>query len=137
MQGSLLGDFLFDAVLEELPSLGLPEQRALCEAVSHAASEVLVRIAVEREERRERRRTARLTRLAHELRNSATAARLAFDLLRRRGALDDSRPARLLDQSLARVRDGIEDLLLGKALAPDAPRRRGSVASRRPSGAAR
>ena len=92
------------------------EQRLLADALAQAAVEALVQLALERERDRRRRDTARLARLAHELRNSVTAARLALDLLRRRGVVLDSRPGRLLEQSLARLRDGIEDTLLDEAL---------------------
>lgn len=117
MQSSLLGDFLFDAVVEQLPAMKLAEQRVLADALAHAAVEVLVHGAVERERDRNRRQAARMARLAHELRNAATAARLALDLMRRRGALPDTRAARLLDQSIGKLRDGIENSLLDEALA--------------------
>jgi signal transduction histidine kinase len=116
MQSSLLGDFLFDSVLETVPEMNGAEQRLLGDALAHAAVEVLVHGALDRESDRRRRETLRLARLAHDLRNSVTAARLALDLLRRQGAVPDSRAARLLDASLAALRDGIEDQLLDEAL---------------------
>ena len=116
MQGSLLGDFLFDAALEQLPEMSVAEQRLMGAALGHAEVEVLVQCALELEAERRRRDNARLARLAHELRNQVTAARLAFDLLRRRGALPDSRSSRLLEQSLGRLRDGIDDSLLDEVL---------------------
>jgi signal transduction histidine kinase len=116
MQSSLLGDFLFDVVQETLPEMTGAEQRLLGDALAHAAVEVLVERALEREAERRRRETARLARLAHDLRNCVTAARLAVDLLRRRGALSESRAGRLLDASLAALGDGIEDKLLDEAL---------------------
>jgi len=122
MQASLLGDFLFDAALEKLPELSTAEQRLMGAALAHAAVEVLVEGAVDREWQRRKRESARLARLAHDLRNSATAARLALDLLRRRGDLADSRASRLLEASLAQLRDGIEDTLLDEALHAGAPR---------------
>ncbi len=117
MQSSMLGDFLFDAVLEALPEMTAAEQRLLSDALAHAAVEVLVQGALEREAERRRRETARLARLAHDLRNSVTAARLALDLLRRRRAIPESRAGNLLETSLAALRDGIEDTLLDEALA--------------------
>jgi len=117
IQSSLLGDFLFDAVLERVPQLNAAEQRGLTDALAHAAVEVLVAGALERESLRRRRDSARLARLAHDLRNSLTAARLAFDLLKRRGGVPDTRAGRLLEASLRRMRDGIEDTLLDEALA--------------------
>jgi signal transduction histidine kinase len=116
MQASLLGDFLSDAALENVPEMNTAEQRMMGAALTHAAVEVLVQGALDREWDRRRRENTRLARLAHELRNSATAARLALDLLRRGGAVSDSRASRLLDTSLARLRDGIEDTLLDEAL---------------------
>jgi signal transduction histidine kinase len=115
-QFSLLGDFLFDAVLERLPEMNAAEQRLLSDALAHAAVEVLVRLTVEREQEKRRRDGGRLARLAHELRESMTAARLSLDLLQRRGALPDSKLARTLDRSLSRLRAGIEDSLLDEVL---------------------
>ena len=40
VQGSLLADFLFDAVLEHDPSLSEEEQRRLADSLAHAAMEV-------------------------------------------------------------------------------------------------
>jgi signal transduction histidine kinase len=117
MQSSMLGDFLFDAALETLPQMSVAEQRLLSDALAHGAVEVLVHGALEREAERRRRETARLARLAHDLRNSVTAAHLALDLLRRRGAIPESRASRLLETSLAALRDSIEDTLLDEALA--------------------
>ena len=117
MQSSLLGDFLFDAVIERMPEMNAAAQRALTGALAHASVEVLVAGALQRESQRRKRDSTRLARLAHELRNSVTAARLAFDLLKRRGAVPDTRAARLLESSLQRLRDGIEDELLDEALA--------------------
>ena len=116
LQCSLVGGFVFDAALEKVPNMTAVEHRVLADALAQAAVETLVQGALEREWDRRRRDTARLARLAHELRNSVTAARLAFDLLRRRGAVLDSRPGRLLEESLSRLRDGIEDTLLDEAL---------------------
>lgn len=116
VQCSLLRDFLSDAMLEAVPETSMAEQRLLGDALAHAAVEVLVRTALEREQERRRREAERLARLAHELRNSATAARLAMDLLRRRGAIPDSRAGRLLESSLSALRDDIEDTLLDEAL---------------------
>ncbi len=117
MQSSMLGDFLFDAVLEVLPEMTAAEQRLLGDALAHGAVEVLVQGALERESDRRRRETARLARLAHDLRNSVTAAHLALDLLRRRGRIPESKAGKLLESSLAALRDGIEDTLLDEALA--------------------
>src|SRR2546426_3342784 len=116
LQCGLLGGFVFDAALEKVPGMSAAEQRLLADALAQAAVETLVQAALQREWDRRRRDTARLARLAHELRNSVTAARLALDLLRRRGAVLDSRPGRLLETSLSRLRDGIEDTLLDEVL---------------------
>jgi signal transduction histidine kinase len=116
-QSSLLRDFLFDATLESYPDSNAAEHRLLADALAHAAVEVQVRMAAEREEEKRRRDSARLARVAHDLRNSLTAARLAFDLLRRKGQLGDSRDARALEKGLAGLRDSIEDVLLDEALA--------------------
>jgi signal transduction histidine kinase len=116
LQCNLLGEFLFDATLEKVPEMSAAQQRRLADALAHAAVEVQVRAALERESERRRRDTARLARLAHDLRNSVTVARLALDLLRRRGMVPGARPGRLLEESLARLRDGIEDTLLDEAL---------------------
>lgn len=115
VQCSLLGDFLFDAVLEACPEINAAEQRLLSDALAQAAVEVLVRTALESEQEKRRRDSQRLGRLAHDLRNSLTAARLSMDLLRRKSALPDSRVARALDASLDRLRDQIEDSLLDEA----------------------
>jgi signal transduction histidine kinase len=116
MQSSLLGDFLFDAMLETLPEMNAAEQRILGDALAHASVEVLVEGALEREAEQRRRDAVRLARLAHDLRNAVTAARLAVDLLRARGAAPESRAGRLLDASVATLRDRIEDSLLDEAL---------------------
>jgi signal transduction histidine kinase len=116
VQCSLLRDFVSDAMLEAAPEMSPGEQRMLGDALAHAAVEVLVRTALDREHARRRREMGRLARLAHELRNSATAARLAMDLLRRRGAIPESRAGRLLEASLSALREGIEDILLDEAL---------------------
>jgi signal transduction histidine kinase len=116
VQSSLLRDFVADAMLEASPGNSPAEQRLLADALAHAAVEVLVRRALDRERARRRREMERLGRLAHDLRNSATAARLALDLLRRRGAIPESRAGRLLETSLAALREGIEDALLDDAL---------------------
>jgi signal transduction histidine kinase len=117
LQGGLLSDFLFDSMLEQVPEMSATEQRLLSEGLSQAAIEVLVRGALDREEERHQRDSARLARLAHQLRNSLTAARLAHDLLKRRGALAESKAARALEHSLDQLREGIEDTLLDEALA--------------------
>ena len=113
---SLLGDYLFDSVLEQLPELNVAEQRLLSDATAHASVEVQVRWALLREQENRRKEAARLGRLAHELRNAVTAAGLSLELLRQRGELGDSRAARSLEQSLARLRDGVEDTLLDEVL---------------------
>jgi len=123
MQSSLLGDFLFDAALESLPELDEAEQRVLGDALAQAAVQVLVGGALARESDRRRRESARLARLVHGLRNSVTAARLALDFLRRRGALPESRAVKLLDTSLVALRDGIEDTLFDDALCAGGLRR--------------
>jgi signal transduction histidine kinase len=118
LQVALLGDFLFDVALEHLPEMSNVEQRRLSEALTQAAVEVLVKTSLLREQEKRKRDHARLARLAHELRNSLTAARLAVDLLRRKGAINkDSKTSRALESSLARLREGIEDTLLDEALA--------------------
>jgi signal transduction histidine kinase len=114
-QSSLLSDFLFDSVLERLPEMSAAEQRLLSDALGHASVDVLVRLAMEREQDRRRRDSARLARLAHDLRESMTTARLSLDLLQRRGW--DNKLVRTLDRSLARLRQGIEDTLLDEVLA--------------------
>jgi signal transduction histidine kinase len=116
MQCSLLGDFLFDAMVESLPEMSAGEQRLLSDALAHAGVEVLVRLALEREQDKRRREAARLAKLAHELRNSMTAARLSVDLLRRKGVLKEGRAARTLERSLSRLQQGIEDTLLDELL---------------------
>src|SRR5205085_268570 len=116
IQSSLLGDFVFDSLLEALPDTDAVEQRLLSEALAHASVEVLVRHALEGEGEKRRKENARLARLAHGLRNSITAAGLALELLRRRGGLGDSKPVRALEQSLAHLRNGIEDSLLDEVL---------------------
>jgi signal transduction histidine kinase len=116
MQGALLGDFLFDVALEQLPEMSGDEQRRLSEALLQAAVEVLVKGALVREQEKRRRDNARLARLAHELRNSLTAAQLALDLLRKKG-LPEGKATRALEHGLARLREGIEDTLLDEALA--------------------
>ena len=116
VQGSLLSDFLFDAVLEHEPSLSGKEQRRLLDSLSHAAMEVLVRHHLEGELDRRRRDGDKFVRLGHQLRNSMTAARLAVDLLQKRGEMRDSRSVRLLEDSLARLRAGLEDTLLDELL---------------------
>jgi signal transduction histidine kinase len=117
LQGALLSDFLYDVALEHLPDMSDAEQRRLSEALSQAAVEVLVKTALLREQEKRKRDQARLARLTHDLRNSLTAARLAVDLLRRKGALPESKASRGLERSLARLREGIEDNLLDEALA--------------------
>ena len=116
MQGSMLADYLYDTVIDAEPTLAGDEQRRLAGALTHACVEVLVRGALNREQIRRRRDSARLARLAHELRNSMTAARLALDLLRRKGGLGDGRAARSLENSLDRLRDGVEDAALDELL---------------------
>ena len=116
VQGSLLADFLFDAVLEHDPSLSDEEQRRLADSLAHAAMEVLVRQQLEGELDRRRRDGDRFTRLGHQMRNSMTAAQLALGLLRQRGEMRDSRAVRLLEDSLARLRAGLEDSLLDELL---------------------
>jgi signal transduction histidine kinase len=117
LQYSLLGDFLFDSVLENLPEMNLAEQRLLSDALAQSAIEVLVGTVLDREQDRRRREASRLAALAHELRESMTAAQLSLDLLRRRGALPGSRTARALERSMTRLRHGIEDGLLDELLA--------------------
>ena len=116
VQGSLLADFLFDAVLEQDPALPVEEQRRLANSLSHAAMEVLVRQTLESELERRRRDGDRFTRLGHQLRNSMTAAQLALGLLRQRGEVRESRAGRLLEDSLARLRAGLEDTFLDDLL---------------------
>jgi signal transduction histidine kinase len=116
VQGSLLADFLFDAVLEHEPSLSGEEQRRLADSLAHAGMEVLVRHQLESELERRRRDGDRFTRLGHQMRNSMTAAQLALGILRRRGEVSDSRAVRLLEDSLARLRTDLEDSLLDELL---------------------
>ena len=116
MRSSLLGDFLFDAVLESCPEVSAAGQRLLGGALAHAAVEVLVRGALQKEREKRRREIQKTARLAHDLRNSVTAARLSMDLLRRRHELVDGRAARALESSLNRLRDQVEDSLLDDIL---------------------
>ena len=115
MQCSLLGDFLLDAVLESCPQV-TTGQRLLSDALAHAAVEVLVHGALRREHEKRRREVQKAAKLAHELRNAVTAARLSMDLRRRRGELIDGRAARVLEASLSRLRDQVEDSLLDDLL---------------------
>ena len=117
LQVALLGDFLFDVALEHLPEMSNLEQRRLSEALTQAAVEVLVKSTLLREQEKRKRDNARVARLAHELRNSLTAARLAVDLLRRKGFIPEGKTSRALEHSLSRLREGIEDTLLDEALA--------------------
>jgi len=117
LQGALLSDFLFDVALEHLPEMNGDEQRRLSEALAQAAIEVLVKSSLLREQEKRKRDNARLARLAHDLRNSLTAARLAVDLLRRKGVLQDGKTSRALESSLSHLREGIEDTLLDESLA--------------------
>jgi signal transduction histidine kinase len=117
VQGSLLADFLFDAVLEHDPSLSGEEQRRLADSLAHAAVEVLVRHTLESELDRRRRDGDRFTRLGHQMRNSMTAAQLALALLRQRGEMRETRAMRLLEDSLARLRAGLEDTMVDELLA--------------------
>jgi signal transduction histidine kinase len=123
VQGSLLADFLFDAVLEEAPSLSAHERHRLAASLAHGAMEVLVRHALEGEIDRRKRDGDRFARLGHQLRNSMTAAQLAIGILRHRGEIRDSRAARLLEDSLARLRAGLEDTFLDEMLAQGGLRR--------------
>ena len=116
MQSSLLGDFLYDAVLETIPQLDEAARRGLAGALAHASVEVLVGDALEREFQRRRREATRLATLAHDLRNCVTAARLAMDLMKRQGAIPNTRAGRLLESNLGKLRDWIEDTLLDEAL---------------------
>src|SRR5205085_1214378 len=115
LQSSLLGDFLFDSALEKLPDMSVAEQRLLSDALAHGAVEVLVKTALEREAEQRQHQSTRLARLTHDLRNSVTAARLAMDLLKRKGTME-SRAGRALENSIRRLRDGIEDSLLDDVL---------------------
>ena len=123
VQGSLLADFLFDAVLEHAPSLSPPERQRLAASLAHASTEVLVRHALESELDRRRRDGDRFARLGHELRNSMTAAQLAMGILRHRGEMRESRATRLLEDSLARLRAGREDTFLDELLTQGGLRR--------------
>jgi signal transduction histidine kinase len=122
-QCSLLRDFLVDAIAESVPSITPTEEKRAGDALAHAAVEVLVGRALRREHERQRQRLARFARLAHELRNAATAAALAADLLRRNGAVQRSKAAALMRASLSALRDGIEDTLLDEALSAGGLRR--------------
>jgi len=116
-------DFLFDAVIEREPSLSGAEQHQLAASLAHAAVEVQVRQTLEGELDRRRRDGDRFTRLGHQLRNSMTAAQLAVGLLRHRGEIRESRAARLLEDSLARLRAGLEDTILDELLTQGGLRR--------------
>ncbi|HUJ28364.1 MAG TPA: hypothetical protein VLW85_20215, partial [Myxococcales bacterium] len=122
IQSSLLGDFLFDATLSLMPELNAGEQRMLSDALAHAGVEVMVRRSLAREQQRRARESARLARLAHHLRDEVTAAQLALDLLRKRGALAESKVARSLCSSVAGLRASVEDTLLDESLAGGEPR---------------
>lgn len=105
MQSSLLGDFLFDAVLETCPEISAAEQRVLSDALSHASVDVLVRAALLRDDARRRRERKRLAKLVHDLRNAATAAQLALDL----------RNGRALQRSMAQLREKLDDAMFDEA----------------------
>jgi signal transduction histidine kinase len=123
IQASLLSDFIFDVAQEELPAMPAEEQRRLLDALAHAGVDVLVRHALELENERRWRDADRFVRLGHALRNSMTVAQLALDLLRRRGEMRETRAAAMLDDSLARLRAGLEDTLLDELLAAGGLRR--------------
>jgi signal transduction histidine kinase len=123
VQGSLLADFLFDAVLESAPALSAHERHRLAASLAHAATEVLVRQALESDLDRRKRDGDRVARLGHQLRNSMTAAQLAAGILRHRGEMRDSRAARQLEDSLARLRAGLEDTFLDELLTQGGLRR--------------
>jgi signal transduction histidine kinase len=116
MQSSLLGDFLFDSVLESCPELNVAAQRLLSDALAHAAVEVLVHGALLRDREKRRRELQKVAKLAHQLRNSVTAVQLSLDLLRRKRELPDTRAGRALQSSLSVLRDQIEDSLLDDLL---------------------
>ena len=116
MQSSLLGDFLFDSALESCPEMNVAEQRLLSDALAHASVDVLVGLALRREEEKRQREGQRLAKLLHEMRNAATAAHLAFDLLEAKGATADSKPGRALLRSLSQLREKLEDPLFDEVL---------------------
>ncbi len=92
------------------------EQVILARWISRRMADAISQYVHERDAEREREASRHLGFIAHELRNPLYAARLAFDRLREKELAGGGRPVEVLDRSLRRTSQLIEETLTRSSL---------------------
>jgi signal transduction histidine kinase len=112
----LIGDCILEAATRAGIQPTLSELTVLMRAIGDGASRAAAEYMRRREEELIRREATHAGFLAHELRNWLASARFAFDLLRRREFHNPAELVDVLDSSLRRASQLLDDALLGQRL---------------------
>jgi signal transduction histidine kinase len=108
----VIRELLWDVVVESGEQFTHGELRTLFGRLFDAAGDATVKYSAVRDQELRRRQAEHLAFLAHELRNPLGSARMAFGLMRERGELPAVRAADVVERSLRRVAQLIDDSLV-------------------------
>jgi rfaE bifunctional protein nucleotidyltransferase chain/domain len=111
---------LGETILETAAAAGVPPTREECETLlgflNAGTAEAIEAYVARRDEDARRAAGEHVAFVAHELRNPLGAARVALSLLRRTSLAESSRPVEVLERSLTRLRDLIDNVLTAERL---------------------
>lgn len=123
----ILRRVILDAARRDHVSPTIDEFDALSEFMTNGIARAVAEYAEAREDELRRHGQEHFAFIAHELRNPLMSARLAFDVLKRRGLLPELRQSDVLHKSLGRISDLIERSLNIALLGSDAGPNRRSI----------
>lgn len=107
-----LRDLLFDVIEESGIQVSLRELRALSTYLISGITDAATHYGHERDEALRQQADRHIGFLAHELRHPLSSMRLAFELMRERGEIKDSRPAEVVERSMRRLGELIDNALI-------------------------
>jgi signal transduction histidine kinase len=113
----LLHECIFEIARDAGTPISLHEQQVISRWINSGIAEALAQYVKRRDEEQNRQRSEHLGFIAHELRNPLSAARAALQRLRTRGPAASGRAIDLLDRSLRRVGDMVDNALSHASLA--------------------
>lgn len=113
----VIRELLWDVVSESGRQYSHVELRTLFGRLFDAASDATVKYSAVRDKEERRRQAEHVAFLAHELRNPLSSARMAFSVMRERGELPPVRAVDVVERSLCRVAQLIDDSLVTIRLA--------------------
>jgi signal transduction histidine kinase len=107
----LLHECIIEIAREAGIPIDLPTQQVIARWVNSGIADALAQYVKRRDEEQERQRSEHIGFIAHELRNPLSAARAVFQRLRARELATGGRAVDLLERSLRRVADMIDNAL--------------------------